>query len=185
MRLAGATYSMIAQQCAYSSPQAAHRAVQSELEQSVPEENTGKLRALMQAQIETARRGIWARVVSGDMDAIDTFCKLFDRYVKITPGLEAPKNMVVHGGDNERPRWMAVVLQQMVADPGTLALAENLGLAIGKRMEANPGLAGLYPQPWPLATGEAPDVPESEDRSNGDAPERPPDRDDAGPSRQE
>lgn len=185
MRLAGATYTMIATRCGYSSPQAAHRAVQNELEESTPEENVGKLRSLMQAQIETARRSIWARVVQGDAGAIDTFCKLFDRYVKITPGLEAPKNVVFKGDEDERPRWMAVILQQLVTDPGTLSLAEDLGLAIGKRMETHPGLPGMYPQPWPLATGTPLDPSQSEDRTNGDASERSSDRDDAGEARQE
>jgi hypothetical protein len=132
MKLAGMTYEQIAQALGYQSRQSAWRAVDYELSRQ-REERVGVMRKQELARYDAMQRAIWERVVSGDLDAIEKALRISDRRVRITPGLEAPRQYSVSEGSEYGPS-LGTILQRLAREPGALELAERLGDFVARCM---------------------------------------------------
>jgi len=129
LRIAGHTFSEIAQKLGYADESGPYKAVLAALKRiEVP--RVEELRALEGSRLDTAQRAIWPKVQAGDLKAINTFVKLSERRARLF-GLDSARvNLHAHaiGGGFKieyidagtvihAPQW-AKVIEGSVKDDG-------------------------------------------------------------------
>lgn len=116
MKLAGATWSDIAETLGYPTPRAALVATEKAMERALREdtESREKMRKVAGARLDRLLRGVWPKAVDPDhpehLVAADKARSIIDRHIKLY-GLDAPTEVVVHTPTTtELERWVAKVV---------------------------------------------------------------------------
>ena len=82
LRKAGHTYETIAEQCGWNSPQAAHKAVQKALTDTL-REASDDLRTLEALRIDRMLAGLWPKAITGNAAAVRAVISLMDRRARL------------------------------------------------------------------------------------------------------
>jgi len=88
LKMAGASYTQIADQLGYASASGAHAAVKRAMEE-VPNEEVDSLRQVDNARLNQMLLGVWGKAQKGDFGAIDRALKIMERMAKLN-GVDAP-----------------------------------------------------------------------------------------------
>jgi hypothetical protein len=88
MRKRGVTYADIAAACGYNSPQAAAKAVRTELRR-MPEEAREELRQIEMARLDALLAAVWPKAMVGDVAATRAALDVCERRARLL-GLDAP-----------------------------------------------------------------------------------------------
>lgn len=90
LRLAGFSYDQIAERMEVTSS-TAHRWVHDALRRA-ENRNARELRTIENARLDRAQAAIWSKVISGDLQAINTFLRISERRSKMN-GIDAPTQL--------------------------------------------------------------------------------------------
>lgn len=116
LRIAGASWSEIAESLGYPTPRAALVATEKALEKELKtEESQTAMRSLAGKRLERILRGVWSKAIDPKnpehLLAADKARLLIDRHAKLY-GLDAPTEVVVSNPSQvELERWVATVVQ--------------------------------------------------------------------------
>lgn len=102
LRLAGATYEMIAQQCGYASRSGAYKAVQVALEEAGSPATEGEELATELARLDAMLIGLWGNARRGDVQAIDRVLKISERREQLKFAARQAAIPTPTSGDSER-----------------------------------------------------------------------------------
>lgn len=132
LRTAGATYDAIAQALQYGDRSTAAKAVQRALDRDYArtEGLRDEYRMLHLGRIERAIRGIWSKVVHGDLGAIDRLVRLLERESRLL-GLDEPQAFAVASAESiERAESLVTdIMEQLHASAATAAENEAIRAA--------------------------------------------------------
>lgn len=117
LRIAGATYSEVAQALGYASANHARLAVERALASTVGDEDREQMRFLEGRRLERLLRGLWGKATNErhpeQLAATRTALAIIDRHAKLY-GLDAPTQMVVHSPTaGEIEAWVAQMAAQV------------------------------------------------------------------------
>jgi hypothetical protein len=96
LRIAGASFPVIAERLGYAGPQGAYEAVKAALDRTL-REPAEELRKLDQERLERMLLGLWPQATQGNQGAIDRVIKLLERRARLL-GLDAPVRLAGEGG---------------------------------------------------------------------------------------
>lgn len=117
LRVAGASWTEIAETLGYPTGRAALVATERALEKELKsEENQTAMRSLAGKRLERMLRGVWSKAIDPShpehLLAVDRVRLLIDRHAKLY-GLDAPTQFVVNSPTQaELERWVSTVVQQ-------------------------------------------------------------------------
>lgn len=120
LRLAGATYDVIARECQFTHRSAARKAVGRALYR-IQAEPVKQIREMEQARLDRMMRAIWPKVLRGELDAIATALRIEERRSKLL-GLDQADRVDIE----QRVRVIAVSLG---LDPEQAVLKAQIVLA--------------------------------------------------------
>lgn len=117
LKIAGATYTEIAEALGYSSAHNARLATERALAASVGDEDREQLRFIQGRRLERLLRGLWVKATNekhpDQIAAARTALAIIDRHIKLT-GTDAPTQMVVHSPTaGEIEQWVAAMAAQV------------------------------------------------------------------------
>lgn len=118
LRLAGASYESIAKTVGYQSANAAKRAVEGILEDTVNESrDLPQLRELTGRRIERLLRSVWAKATDEEsadhLAYVRTALALIDRHARLM-GVDAPQRLEVSTPDTEaKERWIRGMIEKL------------------------------------------------------------------------
>lgn len=120
LRLAGASYTEIAEALAFADAKAARSAVENTLAATATEHSREQLRAEEAGRLERLLRGVWAKATNPDhvehLPAAKVALAIIDRHVRLH-GLDAPAEVVVHSPTaNEIDAWVAGMTATSIRD---------------------------------------------------------------------
>ena len=119
LRIAGASYSEIADVLGYASVPSARLAVERSLASTVTEETREEKRRLIARRIERLTRAVWGKATDENhpehLAAVRTALSLVDRYAKLV-GADAPTEVTVYTPTvSEMERWIAEQASKMLS----------------------------------------------------------------------
>lgn len=119
LRIAGASYSEIADVLGYASVSSARLAVERSLASTITEESREEKRRLIARRIERLTRAVWGKATDENhpehLAAVRTALSLVDRYAKLV-GADAPTEVTVYTPTvSEMERWIAEQASKMLS----------------------------------------------------------------------
>lgn len=88
LRMAGATFQAIADQCGYKNAQRAHEAVKRAIK-AIPRQEATEIKQMEADRLDRLMLAIWERATKGDTEATDRILKIMKRRADLL-GLDAP-----------------------------------------------------------------------------------------------
>lgn len=89
LRRAGATYDECARAVGYATPQGAYLAYNRALKRTLVEAGADEARQTELDRLDRLQRAVWPRAMNGDLQAINSVLRIFDRRARYL-GLDAP-----------------------------------------------------------------------------------------------
>jgi hypothetical protein len=118
LRIAGASYTEVAQVLGYASAARARQSVEAGLAATVGEEDRAQQRFLASRRLERLLRGLWKKSTDEESEdqipAARTALAIIDRHIKLN-GLDAPSEHIIYNpGQKEIEAWVMKMTQQVV-----------------------------------------------------------------------
>lgn len=118
LKVAGASYSEIAEVCEYSSAARARQSVEAGLAATVGDEDRAQQRFLASRRLDRLLRGLWKKATDETSEeqipASRTALAIVDRWIKLN-GLDAPSEHIIYNpSQRELEAWVMHMTQQVV-----------------------------------------------------------------------
>lgn len=118
LRIAGASYTEIAQACEYASAARARQSVEAGLAATVSEDDREKERFIAARRLDRLLRGLWTKATDEESEfqipATRTALAIVDRWIKLK-GLDAPSEHIIYNpSQRELEAWVMSMTQQVV-----------------------------------------------------------------------